>query len=110
MPTATAAVIVSIGALSVSVMVAVYQRISGNSTSWWNRLMDAVSLTGSDNEIHRTMGWTLLEMLSESGLRSREDKRIALKLWLKLGWSTPGHGATSAEEVPVTSRLRNKEE
>lgn len=71
MSTGVVAVIVSVGALSVSVLVAIYQRISGNSASWWSRLMDAMQLTASDVEHQRRTGWILVGELSGFRLRSR---------------------------------------
>jgi hypothetical protein len=81
---ATAAVVVSVGALIVSAIVAVRQQSAGNSASWWNRVMDALQLTASNVEHQRRAGWILISQLSGSRLRSREDRRIAedlLFLW-----------------------------
>ncbi|WP_139024463.1 hypothetical protein [Corynebacterium nuruki] len=67
-------------ALIVSVIVAVRQQSAGNSTSWWNRLMDALELTASDDHLRQEVGWLFLNELAASPLRSREDRHIVVGL------------------------------
>jgi hypothetical protein len=73
-------VVVSVGALIVSVIVAVHQRTSTNSASWWSRMMDALELTASDDHLRQEVGWLFLDELAASPLRSREDRHIVVGL------------------------------
>lgn len=74
------AVVVSVGTLIVSVIVAVHQRTSTNSASWWSRMMDALELTASDDHLRQEVGWLFLNELAASPLRSREDRHIVVGL------------------------------
>lgn len=97
MTAATAAVVVSCGALSVSVLALLYQRAAGDSTSWWNRMMDALRLTASEVAHQRSVGWVLVQELADSRLRSREDRRTVLSLLDHLTPPTLAQDAAGAD-------------